>query len=296
MRLEEYESESENSLAQKMDYFSDEQLKNNTNEEDKFEQEEQKDTEYQNIFGDVSQNKANTNNNNIENSSSNLIITLYNNLTNCTSLTDEYKRRDNLRKEAFYILMIYLKQFFKERYGLNFDSFKCDEVFGVSIGHMKKVLGLEIYQILCYYPENIVKIINYIEKAKFKQKEKLIFFYFMTRTYEELYNRYIIGDINFPIIKNGTVRINTFITLKKVIKEKTGKLWKQKKTEKFIEAKIMAFAELSRNIIDVIKNGNNERKERKGKEFITALIDEFETMRNNFLENNHSVGIELEEK
>ena len=296
MRLEEYESESENSLAQKMDYFSDEQMKNNTNEEDKFEQEEQKDTEYQNIFGDVSQNKANTNNNNIENSSSNLIITLYNNLTNCTSLTDEYKRRDNLRKETFYILMIYLKQFFKERYGLNFDSFKCDEVFGVSIGHMKKVLGLEIYQILCYYPENIVKIINYIEKAKFKQKEKLIFFYFMTRTYEELYNRYIIGDINFPIIKNGTVRINTFITLKKVIKEKTGKLLKQKKTEKFIEAKIMAFAELSRNIIDVIKNGNNERKERKGKEFITALIDEFETMRNNFLENNHSVGIELEEK
>ena len=296
MRLEGYESESENSLAQKMDYFSDEQLKNNTNEEDKFEQEEQKDTEYQNIFGDVSQNKANTNNNNIENSSSNLIITLYNNLTNCTSLTEEYKRRDNLRKETFYILMIYLKQFFKERYGLNFDSFKCDEVFGVSIGHMKKVLGLEIYQILCYYPENIVKIINYIEKAKFKNKEKLIFFYFMTRTYEELYNRYIIGDINFPIIKNGTVRINTFITLKKVIKEKTGKLWKQKKTEKFIEAKIMAFAELSRNIIDVIKNGNNERKERKGKEFITALIDEFETMRNNFLENNHSVGIELEEK
>ena len=296
MRLEEYESESENSLAQKMDYFSDEQLKNNTNEEDKFEQEEQKDTEYQNIFGDVSQNKANTNNNNIENSSTNLIITLYNNLTNCTSLTDEYKRRDNLRKETFYILMIYLKQFFKERYGLNFDSFKCDEVFGVSIGHMKKVLGLEIYQILCYYPENIVKIINYIEKAKFKQKEKLIFFYFMTRTYEELYNRYIIGDINFPIIKNGTVRINTFITLKKVIKEKTGKLWKQKKTEKFIEAKIMAFAELSRNIINVIKNGNNERKERKGKEFITALIDEFETMRNNFLEINHSVGIELEEK
>ena len=296
MRLEGYESESENSLAQKMDYFSDEQLKNNTNEEDKYEQEEQKDTEYQNIFGDVSQNKANTINNNIENSSSNIIITLYNNLTNCTSLTDEYKRRDNLRKEAFYILMIFLKQFFKERYGLNFDSFKCDEVFGVSIGHMKKVLGLEIYQILCYYPENIVKIINYIEKAKFKNKEKLIFFYFMTRTYEELYNRYIIGDINFPIIKNGTVRINTFITLKKVIKEKTGKLLKRKKTEKFIEAKIMAFAELSRNIINVIKNGNNERKERKGKEFITALIDEFETMRNNFLENNHSVGIELEEK
>ena len=296
MRLEEYESESENALAKRMDYFSDEQLKNTINEEDKFEQEEQKNTEYQNIIGDVSQNKANTNNNNIESRDSNIIITLCNNLTNCTSLTDEYKRIDNLRKETFYILMIFLKQFFKERYGLNFDSFKCDEVFGVSIGHMKKVLGLEIYQILCYYPENIVKIINYIEKAKFKQKEKLIFFYFMTRTYEELYNRYIIGDINFPIIKNGTVRINTFITLKKVIKEKTEKLWKQKKNKKFIEAKIMAFTELSKNIINLIKNGNIERKERKGKEFITVLIDEFETMRNIFLENNHFVGIELEEK
>ena len=118
----------------------------------------------------------------------------------------------------------------------------------------------------------------------------------MTRTYEELYNRYIIGDINFPIIKNVTVRINTFITLKKVIKEKTEKLQKQQKTEKFIGTKIMAFSKLSKNMINDIKNGNNERKERKGKEFITALIDEFETMRNNFLENNHSVGIELEEK
>jgi hypothetical protein len=295
MRLEGYESESENSLAQKMDYFSDEQLKNNTNEEDKFEQEEQKDTEYQNIFGDVSQNKANTNNNNIENSSSNLIITLYNNLTNCTSLTDEYKRRDNLRKETFYILMIYLKQFFKERYGLNFDSFKCDEVFGVSIGHMKKVLGLEIYQILCYYPENIAKIINYIEKVELEQKEKLTFFYFMTRTYEELYTRYINGDVNFPIIKNGTIRINKFITLKKVIKEKTEKLQKQQKTEKFIGTKIMAFSKLSKNMINDIKNGNNERKERKGKEFIIAVIDEFEIMKKNFLENNLSLGIELEE-
>ena len=191
--------------------------------------------------------------------------------------------------------MIYLKQFFKERYGLNFDSFKCDEVFGVSIGHMKKVLGLEIYQILCYYPENIAKIINFIEKVELEQKEKLTFFYFMTRTYEELYTRYINGDVNFPIIKNGTIRINKFITLKKVIKEKTEKLQKQQKTEKFIGTKIMAFSKLSKNMINDIKNGNNERKERKGKEFIIAVIDEFEIMKNNFLENNLSLGIELEE-
>ena len=295
MRLEEYESESDNGLVQSMDYFSDEQLKNNIIEEDELDQDEQRETEYQNILGNVSQNKKNNNKENIENSGPNILITLGNNITNCTSLTDEYKRIDNLRKEAFYIVMIYLKQFFKERYGLNFDSFKCDEVFGVSIGHMKKVLGLEIYQILCYYPENIAKIINFIEKVELEQKEKLTFFYFMTRTYEELYTRYINGDINFPIIKNGTIRINKFITLKKKIKEKTEKLQKQQKTEKFIGTKIMAFSKLSKNMINDIKNGNNERKERKGKEFIIAVIDEFEIMKKNFLENNLSLGIELEE-
>jgi len=295
MSLEEYESESDNGLVQSMDYFSDEQLKNNIIEEDELDQDEQRETEYQNILGNVSQNKKNNNKENIENSGPNILITLGNNITNCTSLTDEYKRIDNLRKEAFYIVMIYLKQFFKERYGLNFDSFKCDEVFGVSIGHMKKVLGLEIYQILCYYPENIAKIINFIEKVELEQKEKLTFFYFMTRTYEELYTRYINGDVNFPIIKNGTIRINKFITLKKKIKEKTEKLQKQQKTEKFIGTKIMAFSKLSKNMINDIKNGNNERKERKGKEFIIAVIDEFEIMKKNFLENNLSLGIELEE-
>ena len=295
MSLEEYESESDNGLVQSMDYFSDEQLKNNIIEEDKLDQDEQRETECQNILGNVSQNKKNNNKESIENSGPNILITLGNNITNCTSLTDEYKRIDNLRKEAFYIVMIYLKQFFKERYGLNFDSFKCDEVFGVSIGHMKKVLGLEIYQILCYYPENIAKIINFIEKVELEQKEKLTFFYFMTRTYEELYKRYINGDVNFPIIKNGTIRINKFITLKKKIKEKTEKLQKQQKTEKFIGTKIMAFSKLSKNMINDIKNGNNERKERKGKEFIIAVIDEFEIMKKNFLENNLSLGIELEE-
>ena len=295
MSLEEFGSESDNGLVQSMDYFSDEQLKNNIIEEDKLDQDEQRETECQNILGNVSQNKKNNNKENIENSGPNILITLGNNITNCTSLTDEYKRIDNLRKEAFYIVMIYLKQFFKERYGLNFDSFKCDEVFGVSIGHMKKVLGLEIYQILCYYPENIAKIINFIEKVELEQKEKLTFFYFMTRTYEELYKRYINGDVNFPIIKDGTIRINKFITLKKVIKEKTEKLQKQQKTEKFIGTKIMAFSKLSKNMINDIKNGNNERKERKGKEFIIAVIDEFEIMKKNFLENNLSLGIELEE-
>ena len=72
MSLEEYESESDNGLVQSMDYFSDEQLKNNIIEEDKLDQEEQRETECQNILGNVSQNKKNNNEENIENSGPNI--------------------------------------------------------------------------------------------------------------------------------------------------------------------------------------------------------------------------------
>ena len=296
MNSEEYQSKSENALIQNINDFSDEQLNERINKEELLDPRDPRSTVYQNDMDNISQNK--NKNGNIEITNTEVIIGLSNNKTNFTSKgaeTDKYKRTDNLRKEAFFGVMIFLKQFFKERYNLNFDTFKCDEVFGVSIGHMKKILGLEIYQILCYYPENILKMINFVENTKMNYEEKQIFFYFMTRTYEELYNRYILGDINFPVFKGGTVRINKFITLQKTIKEKTGKLKKQKKTEILIETKIKAFEEISINIIRIIKSGNIERKERKEKELITAVIDEFEIMRNHFLENTLSIGIELEE-
>ena len=75
MNFEEYESESENALVQSMDYFSDEQLKNELNEEDILELKEQRETECQNIFGDISLNKIN-NNRTIINNGPNLFLTL----------------------------------------------------------------------------------------------------------------------------------------------------------------------------------------------------------------------------
>ena len=57
---------------------------------------------------------------------------------------EKYKRIDNLRRIAFFVVMIFIKTFFKERFGLDFESFNCDEVLGISIYNMKKVMNLQI--------------------------------------------------------------------------------------------------------------------------------------------------------
>ena len=297
MNSEEYEKESNSDIFKKIEDFSDSQI-NNEIKEDII---NQKDTIFNINLDNVNQNDKNNGKkfgkNNSKEDLSNITTTFKTKLTKIiNSEKDDFIRKDNLRKEAFYVPMIHLKKFFKERFNLNFNSFKCDEVFGVSIPNMKKVLGLEIYQILCYYPENIKKIINMMEKTEImEQKEKMIFFYFMTRTYEEIYNRYIIGDNSFPLIKGGTVKINKFITLKKIIKRKEKKLKNGKKTENFIRNKMQNFENISKNMINDIKNNKLEREKRKEKEFITVIIEKFEIIRSYFKADELSVEINLEE-
>ena len=297
MNSEEYEKESNSDIFKKIEDFSDSQI-NNEIKEDII---NQKDTIININLDNVNQNDKNNGKkfgkNNSKEDLSNITTTFKTKLTKIiNSEKDDFIRKDNLRKEAFYVPMIHLKKFFKERFNLNFNSFKCDEVFGVSIPNMKKVLGLEIYQILCYYPENIKKIINMMEKTeKMEQKEKMIFLYFMTRTYEEIYNRYIIGDNSFPLIKGGTVKINKFITLKKIIKRKEKKLKNGKKTENFIRNKMQNFENISKNMINDIKNNKLEREKRKEKEFITVIIEKFEIIRSYFKADELSVEINLEE-
>ena len=297
MNSEEYEKESNSDIFKKIEDFSDSQI-NNEIKEDII---NQKDTIFNINLDNVNQNDKNNGKkfgkNNSKEDLSNITTTFKTKLTKIiNSEKDDFIRKDNLRKEAFYVPMIHLKKFFKERFNLNFNSFKCDEVFGVSIPNMKKVLGLEIYQILCYYPENIKKIINMMEKTEImEQKEKMIFLYFMTRTYEEIYNRYIIGDNSFPLIKGGTVKINKFITLKKIIKRKEKKLKNGKKTENFIRNKMQNFENISKNMINDIKNNKLERDKRKEKEFITVIIEKFEIIRSYFKADELSVEINLEE-
>ena len=104
----------------------------------------------------------------------------------------------------------------------------------------------------------------------------------MTRTYEELYNRYISEEINFPIIKNGTLRICQFITLKKVFQKKNGKLKKKNKIDELVETTIKEFEKVSKDLINIIKTGDLERMERKKITFISIILEEFEFMKNCF--------------
>ena len=206
---------------------------------------------------------------------------------NNTEIALKNERADNLRRKAFYRPMIFLKEFFKEMFGLNFDCFKCEIIFGCSVRYFKVILGWKIYQILCCYKENKLQIMNFL-KRKINEDEKLMFFYFMTRTYEELYKHYITGNIDFPIFSDGTLRICKFITLKKAI-TMTDKKGKNKIKD------INKFVELSMNMLDDIKN-----KEREGgsvSEVPAPKIDIkiFEDMRNQFNEEATPSSIKLKE-
>ena len=190
----------------------------------------------------------------------------------------------NIRRSALFTLMRYLIIFFKERFGLKLGSFNCIKVFGNNFRDFRKTMKMKIYKILCYYPKNRKLLMVFLETEKSEFK-RLMFFYFMTRTYEELYKRYISGNINFPIIPNCTVSISDFITLKKVIEEKKEKNYKN----------VSAFEELSKSMLYDLKTKARPRKIFK-KEFNVDDIDIFEEMRNHFYEEAESSFLGLEEE
>ena len=202
---------------------------------------------------------------------------------------DESIKTNNLMKDSFIIVMIILKKYLKKKYKLNIINFNCALVLGIGITHMKRVLNLKIYQILSYYPKYMIQIIKVIKDPKISKKNKLLFFYLMTRTYEELYIRYVKGDINFQIDKGLTLRIPQIATLNKVLKQKEKELQKKNKSSQFIKKSIEAFKNVSENMINNIKNGELERKPRNNKEekpFIVFELEEFEKMRKHFDETN----------
>ncbi len=98
----------------------------------------------------------------------------------------------------------------------------------------------------------------------------------MTRTYKELYHRYIKGDIDFPLFEGGTVRITKFPTQQRVIKEKIN-------DENYVKNKSKAFEEIGKNIFE-------------GKSFDTFEKEEkFEIMRCKFKLDRNWDGMDLEE-
>ena len=191
-----------------------------------------------------------------------------------TILRKKKYRKDNFRKEALYVPMIYLKKFFKKHYNLNFNTIKCETILGTTIRHMKKPCKLKVYQLLCHDHKNIRKILNVLNSHMHSSKKKT-FTYFMTRTYEEIYNRYVSGNINFPLFEGGTVTICEFITLKKEIEKRENKGETKEKIE--------AIKKLSLNMMDDINEGKLERKERKkAPSNVFVFLEEFEVLRNMF--------------
>ena len=177
-------------------------------------------------------------------------------------------RKDNLRKEALYVPMIFLKKFFKKHYNLNFKSLKCDTILGKTIRHMKKPCKLKVYQLLCRDHKNIRKILNVFNSHMHSSKKKT-FDYFMRRTYEEIYNIYISGNINFPLFDGGTVRICEFITLEKEIERRENKGESKEKIENI--------KKLSLNMIKDINEGKLERQEiKKEPLYSPVFLEEFE--------------------
>ena len=206
-------------------------------------------------------------------------------------------RTDNLRREAFNVPMEYIKQFFKKKFNLNIDSLKCADVLGTSICYMKAPLNAMLFQLFCYDKNNIQKIKD-IYESKMDYNSKMIFNYFMTLTYKELYEIYLSNNRDFRIIKGCTIRIS-FISLGKAIKEKENKLKDENIDEVSIKKIIEKYELLSLNMIKDIEGGKYERRgknEKKEKEFPTPdELKELGDWRYYFKNNNDSKGLELEE-
>ena len=128
---------------------------------------------------------------------------------------------------------------------------------------MKSHLGLTIEEMLSYKEKNIT---NKKLKEKMSSSKRRTLIYFLNIKYEELFNRYISGNINFPIIENGTVRISEYITLEKE-KEIKEREWRNiedfKNNEELLQKRLKKFEKLSKNMIIALKDGKFERKKKK---------------------------------
>ena len=306
----EFKHESNNNFIQEVDKYSDERFKENNYEAPN--NSKQQTTYKEDITNPNNKNNNSTfdatpftNNNTDENAANNNNIALPETkpliFKTEEHQIEKYKRIDNLRRITFFVVMIFIKTFFKERFGLDFESFNCDKVLGISICHMKKVLDLQIYQLFCYYDEYKKKILYFIKHEKMNERARSIFYYFMTRTYKELYKRFVSENRFFPLSKKGdktvNIRINQFITLKKAIQEKTEKLEKKGKDNESIQVAIKAFEDLCKNMISDIENEKNVKGSENEKEFKPPVIKKFTYMRNQFPSDDElPVCIELEEE
>ena len=71
--------------------------------------------------------------------------------------------------------------------------------------------------------------------------------------------------------------------MKRAIEAKINELNEKNNNKEYINKYIDIFKNISENMIEDLKNGKNERVEKKEKEFTPVVCKEFEDKRNNFL-------------
>ena len=225
----------------------------------------------------LNQNIEIINNTNIENI----------NIISINNIEIEKIREDNLRKEVlkvpFNIIKKYLEKIGKIKLQVNLD-----DVFGTCICQNRAALDLRIYIILNFNKEN-----KFILKGANPEPEKTyIFFYFLTRKFKFIFQKYIDNDNQFEI-KGDNITIEEFKTLNDILEEKREKLknynneiTKDKKSKIYnktiSEEKIKKFEEISKGFLRNIENGffDERKKKKKSKKeklfFIIRTIDKLE--------------------
>ena len=225
----------------------------------------------------LNQNIEIINNTNIENI----------NIISINNIEIEKIREDNLRKEVlkvpFNIIKKYLEKIGKIKLQVNLD-----DVFGTCICQNRAALDLRIYIILNFNKEN-----KFILKGANPEPEKTyFFFYFLTRKFKFIFQKYIDNDNQFEI-KGDNITIEEFKTLNDILEEKREKLknynneiTKDKKSKIYnktiSEEKIKKFEEISKGFLRNIENGffDERKKKKKSKKeklfFIIRTIDKFE--------------------
>ena len=197
-----------------------------------------------------------------------------------TKRTNAKIRIGNLIKEAFkaplkkYIESLILK------YKIKFNSLNWDQILGLNTAKRRRMLKLKVYQFICFDRDNKKKILSLLRNNKIP----FPLLFYLTRTFEEIFTKYVNEDKIFVIKDSTTIKytINnlSFPTLSQVIEEKKEE-WKEKKT--YSDDKVSLFEKISTNLIDDINSGKNERIQKNKKIFVIACeIKELEEKMKNY--------------
>lgn len=193
-----------------------------------------------------------------------------------TKTTKAKIRKDNLILEAIKAPMKKFIKVLKHKYKIELNSPNWDQILGDNTAQRRRMLKLKIYQFLCFNIDNKKKIISLLKKNEIP----FPLMFYLTRTFEEIFTKYVNEDKIF-VIKNSTTIINLSLpTLSQVIEEKKEE-WRENDT--YTNEKVSLFEEISKKLIDDINNGKNERIQKKKKIFIIACeLKELEEKMKNY--------------